>query len=190
MNPPGTEILGPISKFKKRNKISSLLVDVLHETRNWAFSRRSRAKTGKKMYKKSVMHVQSCCFAYKNLLFFWRSRCHPRRWILTSLMTRVHARRPLLGTTAATATIKTWIRAASCPNINKLIASRLLCQMFLALNSKGLYQSLRKEKQVVVLCSRSRQNVNLGTFTLYRATMAKKCTTKGWCTCKIVVLLI
>ena len=45
--------------------------------------------------------------------------------------------------------------------------------MFLALNSKGLYQSLGKEKQVVVLRSRPRQNVNLGTFTLYRATMAK-----------------
>ena len=71
MNPPGTEILGPISKFKKRNKISSLLVYVLHKTRNWAPSRRSRAKTGKEMYKKSVMHVESCCFAYRKLLFFF-----------------------------------------------------------------------------------------------------------------------
>ena len=50
-------------------------------------------------------------FCYKNLLFFfWRSRCRPRLWILKSLMTRVHARRPLFGTTAATATIKKWIR--------------------------------------------------------------------------------
>ena len=56
-------------------------------------------------------------FCYKNLLFFfWRSRCRPRLWILKSLMTRVHARRPLFGTTAATATIKKWIRASSCPN--------------------------------------------------------------------------
>ena len=39
-------------------------------------------------------------------------------------------------------------------------------QMFLELNSKGLYQSSGKEKKVVVLCSRPRQNVNLGTFTL------------------------
>ena len=31
-------------------------------------------------------------------------------------MTRVHVRRPLFGTTAATATIKKWIRASSCPN--------------------------------------------------------------------------
>ena len=38
--------------------------------------------------------------------------------------------------------------------------------MFLELNSKGLYQSWGKEKKVVVLCSRPRQNVNLGTFTL------------------------
>ena len=33
-------------------------------------------------------------------------------------------------------------------------------QMFLELNSKGLYQSSGKEKKVVVLCSRPRQNVN------------------------------
>ena len=38
-------------------------------------------------------------------------------------------------------------------------------QMFLELNSKGLYQSSGKEKKVV-LCSRPRQNVNSGTFTL------------------------
>ena len=31
-------------------------------------------------------------------------------------MTRVHVRRPLLGTTAAMSTIKKWIRASSCPN--------------------------------------------------------------------------
>ena len=39
-------------------------------------------------------------------------------------------------------------------------------QVFLELNSKGLYQSSGKEKKVVVLCSRPRQNVNSGTFTL------------------------
>ena len=39
-------------------------------------------------------------------------------------------------------------------------------QMFLELNSKGLYQSSGKEEKVVVLCSRPRQNVNSGTFTL------------------------
>ena len=37
-------------------------------------------------------------------------------------------------------------------------------QMFLELNSKGLYQSSGKEKKVVALCSRPRQNVNLGAF--------------------------
>ena len=39
-------------------------------------------------------------------------------------------------------------------------------QMFLELNSKGLYQSSGKEKKVVVLFSRPRQNVNSGAFTL------------------------
>ena len=39
-------------------------------------------------------------------------------------------------------------------------------QMFLELNSKGLFQSSGKDEKVVVLCSRPRQNVNSGTFTL------------------------
>ena len=52
-------------------------------------------------------------------------------------------------------------------------------QMFLELNSKGLFQSSGKEKKVVVLCFRPRQNVNLGTFTrCSRAMTAKKCTKK------------
>ena len=36
--------------------------------------------------------------------------------------------------------------------------------MFLDLNSKELYQSLGKEKKVVVLCSRPRQNVSIRHF--------------------------
>ena len=51
--PPGVEFLGTISKYRKRNKISSLLVYVLRKTRNEARSRRSRAKKGKEMYKKA-----------------------------------------------------------------------------------------------------------------------------------------
>ena len=39
-------------------------------------------------------------------------------------------------------------------------------QIFLELNSKGLYQSLRKKRKVVLSCSRPRQNVQLDTFTL------------------------
>ena len=38
--------------------------------------------------------------------------------------------------------------------------------MSLELNSKQLYRSSGKEEKVVVLCSRLRQNVNSGTFTL------------------------
>ena len=47
--------------FKREIRFSSLLVYVLHKTRNWALSRRSNANTAKKCTK-SVMHVQSCCF--------------------------------------------------------------------------------------------------------------------------------
>ena len=42
-----------VSKYRKINKISSLLVYVLHKAQKLAFSRRSRAKTGKEMYKKA-----------------------------------------------------------------------------------------------------------------------------------------
>ena len=37
------------------------------------------------MYKKGVMHLQSCCFANLNLLLFSRSRCRGRRYC-TSLL--------------------------------------------------------------------------------------------------------
>ena len=60
-NPTGVEFLWIMSKFHKRNKISSLLVSVLQKTRNWAFSSRSRAKTAKKCTKK--------CDARAELLF-------------------------------------------------------------------------------------------------------------------------
>ena len=46
--------------------------------------------------------------------------------------------------------------------------------MFLKLNSKGLYQCSGKEKKVVVLCSRPRQNVNSGTFMLYSGNDGKE----------------
>ena len=46
--------------------------------------------------------------------------------------------------------------------------------MFLELRSKGLCQSSGKETKVVVLCSCPRQNVNLGTFTLYSGNDGKE----------------
>ena len=58
-------------------------------------------------------------------------------------------------------------------------------QIFLELNAKGLYQSSKKKKKVVVLCSRPRQNVNLGTFTLLSCNDGKE-----MCTCEVAVLLI
>ena len=42
---------------------------------------------------KSVMHIQSCCFAYLNLLLFWRSHCRRRSGILKSLRPRTSERR-------------------------------------------------------------------------------------------------
>ena len=47
------------------------------------FTSKSR-KNGKRNVQKSVMHVQSYCFAYKTGWCFWRSCCRPRHWILKS----------------------------------------------------------------------------------------------------------
>ena len=73
-NPPEFEFQRTIFKFRKRNKISSLPVYVLHKTRNWAFSRCSRSKTAKKCTKKRDARTKLFCLL--NLLFFRRSRCH------------------------------------------------------------------------------------------------------------------
>ena len=58
----------------------------------WVFFREQRhfhveiAQRRLRNVQKSVMHVQSCCFASLNLLFFCRSRCRRRRRCLSSLL--------------------------------------------------------------------------------------------------------
>ena len=47
-------------------------------------------------------------------------------------------------------------------------------EFFLELNSKGLYQSSEKKKEVVVLCSRPIQNVKLGSITSYSCNDGKE----------------
>ena len=59
--PPGPP---PSYAPDEEKKILPSLVYVLNKTWNLAFSCPGRAVMAKKMYKKSVMHVQSCCFAY------------------------------------------------------------------------------------------------------------------------------
>ena len=73
-NPSEFKFQGTVFKFRERNKISSLLVYVLHKLRNWAFSRRNRAKTAKKCSKKRAACVKLLFFLL-NLLFFRHSRC-------------------------------------------------------------------------------------------------------------------
>ena len=61
-----------IFKLRKRNVISSLLVYVPLKTRNYAFSPRSRAKTGKKPGKKRTKKLDArakLLFCLLNLLF-------------------------------------------------------------------------------------------------------------------------
>ena len=62
-SPPEFEFQGNIFKFRKRNKISSLHFHVL------VVEKRQRN------VQKSVMHVQSCCFAYYTYCSFRRSCC-------------------------------------------------------------------------------------------------------------------
>ena len=54
---------------------------VLHKKRNYACSRRSRAKRGREMYRK----VWCTCKDVVSLII-WRSRYRPRRWILKPLI--------------------------------------------------------------------------------------------------------
>ena len=70
-NPPEFELQGTIFKLRKRNKILSLLVQVLRKTRNKLFSRPSRAKTAKK-YTKRRHVLAKLLFRLLNLLIFQR----------------------------------------------------------------------------------------------------------------------
>ena len=70
-----------IFKLRKRDKISSLLVYVLHKTRNKAFLRRDHAKTGKKCTKKRDTGAK-LLFCFLNLLIFGPSHFSPPRRIL------------------------------------------------------------------------------------------------------------
>ena len=54
---------------------------VIHKKRNYVCSRRSRAKTGREMYRKAW-----CTCKVVVLLIIWRSRYRPRRWILKPLI--------------------------------------------------------------------------------------------------------
>ena len=52
-----------------------------------------------------------------------------------------------------------------------------------------LWSWILKYCKVVVLCSRSPQNVKLGIFTSKSCSDGKEMYKKAWCTCKVVVLL-
>ena len=60
---------------------SHLMETVIHKKRNYVCSRRSRAKTGREMYRKAW-----CTCKVVVLLIIWRSRYRPRRWILKPLI--------------------------------------------------------------------------------------------------------
>ena len=76
------------SKFTLRSNdatTTTLLVYVLHKTRNKAFPRRSRVKTVKKCAKKVWCTCEVVVLLIKPIVFL-PSRCRPRRWILKSLI--------------------------------------------------------------------------------------------------------
>ena len=76
------------SKFTLRSNdatTTTLLVYVLHKTRNKAFPRRSRVKTVKKCTKKVWCTCKVVVLLIKPIVFL-PSRCRPRRWILKSLI--------------------------------------------------------------------------------------------------------
>ena len=58
---------GPRPSSERESKIYRIAVPALKSTQNLVISRPSCAETAKKCTK-SVMHVQSCCFAHKTHL--------------------------------------------------------------------------------------------------------------------------
>ena len=75
---------GPYLSLEKKRKFLCW-VHQLHKAGPWNYEVSSRrlATTAKKCTK-SVMHVQSCCFANVNRLLFCRSRCRRRRCCLSA----------------------------------------------------------------------------------------------------------
>ena len=70
-NSSGAEFLSAISKFIKSKKILSLLVYVLHKTWNYRHFHVVVVQWRQRNEQKSVMHVQSCCFALLSYCFFY-----------------------------------------------------------------------------------------------------------------------
>ena len=68
-NSPGAEFLSTISKFMKRMNFVTACLRPSQNMKLGIFTG-SRAVDGKEMYKKSVMHVQSCCFALSSYCLF------------------------------------------------------------------------------------------------------------------------
>ena len=69
-NPPEAEFQVTISKLRKRNKISSLVVYAVHKKRKKAFPRRSRVKTVKKCTKKVCCTWEVVVLLIKPIVFF------------------------------------------------------------------------------------------------------------------------
>ena len=69
VNSSGAEFLATISKFKKR---MNFVIACLRPSQNVKLGifTSSRTVDGKKNVQKSVMHVQSCCFALSNYCLF------------------------------------------------------------------------------------------------------------------------
>ena len=82
-NTSGVEFLRNIAKFQERNKISSLLVYILHKTREIVHFQVVVVQIRQRNVQKSVMHVQSCCFSYYTYVVLTFS-LPSGRWILMS----------------------------------------------------------------------------------------------------------
>ena len=73
-----------VSKLRKRKRKFLYCIHQLHKAGTWGGSFMSQTLTTSKKVQKSVMHLQSCCFANINRYLFFRSRCPHRRCCLSS----------------------------------------------------------------------------------------------------------
>ena len=69
-NASGVEFFRNIAKFQKRNKISSLLVYILHKTREIGYFHVVVVQIWQRNVQKSEIHVQSCRFSHYTFCCF------------------------------------------------------------------------------------------------------------------------
>ena len=133
----GAEERDPRPSSHRDARIYSLAVPVLNI---WSFHV-VVVQEQQRNVQKSVMHVQSCCFAHQTYCFFWRSCCRRRRSFVRSLLGNNDGD----GNEKATLIKSEVALLETLSRLFHLVQFIKCWQLFKELNSKRLYQSSGEE---------------------------------------------